>query len=191
MRIRKMLSWLYGEACYETELCQQLLSVTAASVNYGMLEAWYIPTSTMAMKPLPYIGHFAWYHLFLVAWVVIASFGLAVNHIHLILTNRKKYMLLMGVAGVFLSLLIEDITWFLANKQIIKADEWTMIFPYLGINLFGWTWLPLWYFVDLAIVIVLYKIAGRLAEKGYQEHLRRERADRVAAKTLLMTKDRD
>jgi hypothetical protein len=77
----------------------------------------------------------------------------------------------MGIAGMPLSLMIEDITWFLVNHQPIRKDEWTMIWPGAGINFFDFTYIPAWYIVVTIFSIGMYWWANKMASRGYHLHL--------------------
>ena len=124
---RKTYQWLLGIFSHNIEILTQLLLVFVAAITYGILEAFWIPTSTMNAQKIPYIGHFAYYHICLIVLMAVASFSLAINQLQWILLHRVKYPIVIGIAGMPLSLLIEDATWFIANKQSIRKDEWTMI----------------------------------------------------------------
>jgi hypothetical protein len=145
--------------------------VSIAAWDYGYIEARYIPTSTGNFEQLPGVfHHFSYYHLGLLVLMAAVSFLLALSHIQWILTNRKKYILFMCIASMPLSLMIEDIAWFCAMNQPIRADEWTMLLPNLGINFFGLTWIPLWYFIVGAFSGTMLWLSNRFANKGYEDY---------------------
>ena len=179
--IRKSFQWLTKLASHDVEILTQLLLVFAAGITYGILEAFWIPTSTMNATKIPYIGHFAYYHICLIVLMAVASFSLAINQLQWILLHRVKYPTIMGIAGMPLSLLIEDIVWFIANKQPIRKDEWTMIWPGAGFNFFNLTYIPFWYIVVVLISGGLYWWANRLAESGYQRFLRLQKSGSLVA----------
>ena len=167
MKLRSILRKL----SYQIELVTQLVVVISAGAIYGVMESKFIKTEAF---DLPVMGHFSYYHVGLLLLMTVVSFSLALSHIQHILSNRKKYMLLMALGSVPLALLVEDVTWFLVRLQPIGRGEWTMIAPGWGINL-GFTWIPLWYIVVIAFSVAMFWIAGRLAEKGYQEFLARRK----------------
>lgn len=166
----KLLNKILHKLNYEIELVSSLFLVISISAIYGIIESWYIPTDKMA---LPLFGRWSYYHLFLLAIMFVASFSLAINHIQWILINRKKYILLMCLGSFPLSLLCEDISWFVARWTPISRDEWTMIYPGLGLNLY-FSWCPLWYILAIIISGGLFWLASRYAEKGYNNFLARK-----------------
>jgi len=155
---------------YEIELVSQLIIVIFIGAIYGFIESWYVPTDTMV---LPLFGRWSYYHLFLLAIMFVASFALALNSIQWIISHRKKYILLMCLGSFPLSLMIEDLFWFVARWQPISRNEWTMIYPGLGINLYL-TWVPLWYILTLLISGGLFYLASIYSTKGYNDYLERE-----------------
>ena len=156
---------------YEIELVTLLLLVVTSGVTYGILEALYINTDAGNFKTMPGpLHHFAYYHLCLLSLMTVASFSLAILHLQWIAEHRKKYTILMGCAALPLSLMIEDITWFVTRWQPIHQNEWTVVPAGWAIPL-GFTWLPLWY-VGVAILSTgLLMLASHYAEIGYKKHL--------------------
>ena len=145
--------------------------VLASGVTYGILEAKYIPTDTAGFATIPWLGnHFAYYHLCLLSLMAVASFSLAVLHLRDITEHRKKYTILMGCAALPLSLLIEDITWFLTRWTPIHRTEWTIFPAGWAVNL-GPTYVPLWYFGVLLWSIGLLWLADRYAKVGRKKVL--------------------
>jgi hypothetical protein len=156
---------------YEIELVTLLLLVFASGITYGVLEAIYINTDAGNFKTMPLTGgHFAYYHLCLLSLMTVASFSLAVLHLQWIACHRKKYTILMGVAALPLSLMVEDITWFLVRWRPIKVDEWTVWPKGWSLNL-GITYIPLWYLAVVLFSGCLLWMAGRCATQGYKKYL--------------------
>lgn len=158
---------LWKKLNYEIELVSQLFVVFVAATTFGIMEGKWINTDILL---LPVLGRFAYYHVGLLVLMATVSFSLAISHIQWIASNRKKYILLMCLASLPLSLLTEDLIWFIVRWQPITRSEWTMIFPGLGINFFNITWIPLWYVLTIAFSTTMFVIANRWAEKGYQKY---------------------
>jgi hypothetical protein len=158
---------MFNKISYNIELISILLIVLLAGSIYGVIEALYIPTDSME---LPIFGRFSYYHVGLLSLMAVCSFSLALSHIQWILTNRKTYIILMCLAALPLSLMIEDTTWFITKWQPIGHDDWTMISPGLGFNI-GFTWVPLWYILSIIVSIILFWYANKCAEKGYKIYL--------------------
>jgi hypothetical protein len=154
---------------YEIELTSELVATFVAGVDYGIIEAKWIPTGSLG---LPLFGRFSYYHVALLILMAIVGSALAWSHIQWLLQNRKRYVVFICLATVPLSVLIEDITWFLVTGKPITYDEWTMIRPGLGFNL-GFTWLPLWYVLVAAGSLAMFYLASKYAETGYQTYLDR------------------
>ena len=154
---------------YEIELTSELVATFVAGVDYGIIEAKWIPTGSLG---LPLFGRFSYYHVALLILMAIVGSALAWSHIQWLLQDRKKYLGFICFATVPLSVLIEDITWFVVKGKPIAYDEWTMIKPGLGINL-GFTWLPLWYILIAVWSLAMFFLASRYAERGYQTYLAR------------------
>jgi len=152
---------------YEMELTSELLATFVAGIDYGVIEAKWIPTEKLG---LPLFGRFSHYHIALLVLMTIVGSALAWSHIQWLLQHRRKYVVFICLATVPLSVLIEDITWFLVKQKPITYDEWTMIKPGLGVHL-GFTWLPLWYILIVAWSLVMFYLSSRFAEKGYQAYL--------------------
>ena len=156
---------------YQIELVSQLITVISIGIVYGIIESNWIPTDTMNAATIPILGnHWSYYHLFLLAIVFIASFSLALSHIHWIISNRKKYILFMCLALLPLGLMIEDATWFVARWRPIENNEWTMLSPGLGVNI-GFTWIPLWYILVWIFSLVFLWISDYYADKGFKKYL--------------------
>jgi hypothetical protein len=161
-----------GCPAHRRVLAVLLLMVLASGVTYGIMEALYIPTDTMKVATIPgTFGHVAYYHLCLLSFMLIASFG-ATATAEWQGGHRKKYLLLMSVAGFFLSLMVEDITWFLTRWQPIHSNEWTITPSGWAINL-GFTYLPLWYIGTTLLSISLLMLASHFANLGYKKFLTR------------------
>ncbi len=158
-RILKFLNW-------NIEIISQLILVFSMAYIYGIVEARYIPTDTMS---LPLFGRWSYYHLYLLAMMTITSFAIGWLHIQEILTHRKKYLLLMCGASLPLALMIEDVSWFLTKWQPIKQNEWT-VFPTGWAIPLGFTWIPVWYLVVTAGVVVCFWLANKYAERGYRAY---------------------
>jgi hypothetical protein len=146
------------------------LLVLISGVSYGILEATYIPTDTMQAKAIPWTGgHVAYYHLCLFAQMFVAAFSITFLA-DWIAIHRKKYTVLMSIAGFFLALLVEDITWFITRWQPIRRTEWT-VWPKGWAFPLGFTWVPLWYFGVLLGSVGLLVLASHFATLGYKKHL--------------------
>jgi hypothetical protein len=165
-RARSAVNSIAGKLSYEIETISELTAAFIAGVDYGIIEAKWIPTGSLG---LPLFGRFSYYHLGLVVLMLIVATALAWSHLQWILTDRKKYVLLICAAALPLSLMVEDATWFVTRSQPIGYNEWTMIVPGLGINL-GFTWLPFWYLGTLAWSLVMLYLSGKYAERGYQAY---------------------
>jgi hypothetical protein len=176
-----MIKSILTKIQYNIELLSQLFVIFVVAGTYGFIESLYIPTDTM---PLPIGGRWSYYHIGLVIIMLATSFSLALSHIECILTNRKKYILIMCAAAFPLSLMVEDIFWFISRWQPISRSEWTMMSPGLGINL-GFSWIPLWYIVVAAISVGLYFAANKYANIGHQEYLKRESAKDMTISRLM------
>lgn len=168
----KTIKSIWDKLTYQIELVSQLFCVFVIAWTYGIMEAKYIPTDTWGVAQLEIFGRFSYYHIGLVVIMAVTSFSLALSHIQWMIENKNLYMLLMGVAALFLALMLEDISWFATRGVPIKFDEWTMIKPYWGINFFNLTYIPYWYLAVSAIVISLYWIANRIANKSYFSYQR-------------------
>ncbi len=160
LSLRKII----GKLSYEIEAVTQLGATFVAGVDYGIIEAKWIPTGTLG---LPLFGRFSPYHVGLVVLMLVVSTALAWSHLQWILEHRKKYVLFICAAALPLSLLIEDAAWFVTRWQPIAYDEWTMVWPGFGVNL-GFTWVPVWYLAVLAWSVLMLQLARKYAEQGYQ-----------------------
>ena len=161
-----MRKWLQ----YECELITLLLLVIISGVSYGILEATYINTDAGNFKTIPWTGgHFAYYHLLLCAQMFVAAFSITFMA-DWIAVHRKKYTLLMSIAGFLLAILVEDITWFTTRWRPISRTEWT-IWPQGWAIPLGFTWIPVWYLGILLFSTILLVIASRLATLGYKKSL--------------------
>ena len=108
------------------------------------------------------------------ALLSVGSIWLALSQIHCIIMHRKKYILVMCIAGICFSAMVEDISWYMSSWQPILRGDWTMMSPGLGLNFFGLTYIPLWYFVTSAVVIALYWLSNKMANKGYAAYDERQ-----------------
>lgn len=162
-----LLHVISGKLNYDIETVSQLVATFIAGVDYGIIEAKWIPTGSLG---LPLFGRFSYYHIGLLVLMLVVTTALAWSHLQWILEDRKKYVLFICAAAIPLSLLIEDATWFVTRWQPIGYDEWTMIKPGLGLNL-GFTWIPLWYFAILAWSVTMLYLSSKYAEKGYRAYL--------------------
>jgi hypothetical protein len=156
---------------YEIETVSQLTATSVAGIDYGIIEAKWIPTGSLG---LPLFGRFSYYHIGLLVLMLVVSSALAWSHLQWILENRKKYVIFICAAALPLCVLIEDITWFAVRRQPIRYDEWTMIKPGWGINI-GVTWIPYWYVGTVVLTAVLLWLANKSAEKGYRAYLLAQR----------------
>lgn len=155
---------------YECELVALLLLVLISGVSYGILESLYIPTDTMQSKAIPFTGgHVAYYHLCLLAQMFVAAFSITFMA-DWIAIHRKKYVVLMSIAGFFLALLVEDMTWFITRWQPIRRTEWT-VWPKGWAIPLGFTWIPLWYCGVLILSSGLLLLASKFATLGYRKFL--------------------
>lgn len=162
-----LVSAIHRVACklsYEIEAVTQMGAAFVAGVDYGVIEAKWIPTGSLG---LPLFGRFSPYHVGLLVLMLIVSTSLAWSHLQWILEDRKKYTLFICMSALPFSLAIEDAAWFVTRWQPIAYDEWTMIKPGLGINV-GFSWIPLWYFVVFAWSAVMLHFARKFADRGYQ-----------------------
>ena len=148
---------------YASELFAQLFVVFAAAIDYGIIEAKWIPTGSL--PDLPVLHHFSYYHVCLLILMAVVSFCIGLSHIKQMLTDRKKYLLFMGIGSLPLALMIEDATWFVTRWQPILRDEWTMVWPGVGINL-GFTWIPLWYLLILGFSGTMFWLSHKYSKKG-------------------------
>jgi len=165
MRKKSIIEKTYNFLSYNIELISQVVVVIWCASIYGIIEAKYIPTENMS---LPLLGRFSYYHVGLLSLMSVISFSLAICHIQWLVNHKKKYMLLSCFGCLPLSLMVEDLVWFLTRWQPIKRDEWTMITPGLGINL-GITWIPLWYILTMILSMVLFYFADKYAALGYNK----------------------
>lgn len=165
--IGRVLGATARKLSYEIETVSQLAATFVAGVDYGIIEAKWIPTGSLG---LPLLGRFSYYHVCLLVLMFVVSTSLAWSHLQWILEDEKKYLLFICAAALPLSLLIEDATWFVTRWQPISFDEWTMIRPGLGINL-GFTWIPLWYVVAFAWSAIMLHLSRMYAGKGYRAYL--------------------
>lgn len=161
----RVISPILHKLSYEIELTTQILTVLAAGIIYGIIEAKWIPTHEL---DLPILGRFSYYHIGLLSLMFVVSFSLSLSHLHWMLKNRKRYVLYMSLGSLPLSLMIEDATWFVTRWQPIAENEWTMMSPGLGIDL-GFTWIPLWYIITLIFSTTMFYLGSRSATRGYEE----------------------
>ena len=170
--MKAFLSNILFKLNYEIELITQLVTIILCAMTYGFIESWYIPTDAGTFTTLPWIFHqWSYYHLFMCFLLGVVSFSLAISHVQWLASHKKKYILLMCTANMFLSLMLEDIAWFLARWKSIAYNEWTMMFPYAGVPLY-FTWIPAWYIIVICIAVSLYYLASKYANEGYSEHLK-------------------
>jgi hypothetical protein len=155
---------------YECELITLILLVLISGISYGILEAIYIPTDIMQAKVIPWTGgHVAYYHLCLFAQMFVAAFSITFMA-DWIAIHRRKYTLLMSIAGFFLALWVEDVTWFITRWQPIHRTEWT-VWPAGWAIPLGFTWVPVWYPVILILSVFAFILASKFATLGYKRHL--------------------
>jgi hypothetical protein len=164
-------SVIWNKASNEIEALSQITASLIAGIDYGIIEAWWIPTESL---PLPIYGRFSYYHVGLVVLMLIVSSALAWSHLQWIFDDRKWYVMSVCSAAIPLSLLVEDITWFVASGRPMRYGEWTMIQPGWGINV-GFTWIPLWYLIVFSWSVIMLCFARRFADKGYKVYLRETR----------------
>lgn len=169
MNIKRSFEQISQKVTYNIELVSQITIAVAAGWIYGIIESTWIPTNNLSGGKI--FGFWYYYHVWMMALLAISSFSLAFSHIQWILKHRKKYIPIMCIAGVLLSALIEDISWYVTKWEPILRNDWTMMHPGLGLNV-GFTWIPLWYFVTLSIVIFLYWLSNKYANEGYAEYIR-------------------
>jgi len=153
---------------YEIEMVSQLTATFVAGIDYGIIEAKWIPTGSLG---LPLLGRFSYYHVALLVLMLVVSTALAWSHLQWLwedMRQRFKYVLLVCASALPLSVLVEDITWFIAKGQPIHYNEWTMIRPGWGINV-GFTWIPFWYIGVICLSLILLFFANRSAELGYKK----------------------
>lgn len=155
-----------GRLSYEIETISELAATVIAGIDYGIIEARWIPTGSLG---LPLFGRFSYYHVGLLLLMLVVSTALAWSHLQWIFEDRKKYVLYVCAAALPLSLLVEDATWFVTRSQPIGYSEWTMIRPGWGVNL-GFTWLPFWYLGTIAWGVIMLYLSRRYAERGYQAY---------------------
>jgi hypothetical protein len=156
---------------YNIEILGLLGAVIVAASTYGWVEARFIPTSTMVVPAIPgTLGHFSIYHLGLLILMLTVSSALIWTHLEWIAAYQIRYAVSACLACLPLSLMVEDIAWFITNWQPIHRAEWTMMAPGLGINL-GFSWVPLWYIVTLLVSGSLLALASRYATRGYKKFL--------------------
>lgn len=170
-----ILKTISDKVQYNIELISQILIACCAGWIYGIIESQWIPTNNLSGGKI--FGFWYYYHIWMMSLLAVSSFSLALSHIEWILIHRKKYILITCVAGVFLSAMVEDISWYVTNWEPILRGDWTMMVPGLGVNFFGITWIPLWYFGVLSIVIFLYWLSNRYANKGYSKYIERQIKD--------------
>lgn len=163
-----MLKNIINKFSYEIELITILFAVLAMGSTYGVIEAKWIPTDQM---DLPIMGRWSYYHVGLLTIMAVSSLSLCLCHIQWMLIDRKKYIILMCLAALPLSLMVEDAAWFVTKWRPIGENDWTMISSGLGINL-GLTWIPLWYIIVILFSGGLFWLASYYAEKGYREYLK-------------------
>jgi hypothetical protein len=163
-----ILAVITGKLNYEIEAVSQITASLIAGMDYGIIEALWIPTGSLA---LTIYGRFSYYHVGLVVLMLVVSSALAWSHLQWIFDSRRKYVICVCSAAIPLSLLVEDITWFVTRGQPIRYDEWTMIWPSLGINA-GFTWIPLWYIIVFSWSVFMLYLARKYADKGYKAYLK-------------------
>jgi hypothetical protein len=159
-----------GKLNYEIEAVSQVTASLIAGIDYGIVEAWWIPTGSLG---LPIFGRFSYYHVGLVVLMLVVSSALAWSHLQWILDSRRKYVICVCSAAIPLSLLVEDITWFVTKGQPIRYNEWTMIHPGWGINA-GFTWIPFWYILVFSWSAIMLELARKYADKGYRAYLKQD-----------------
>jgi hypothetical protein len=166
-RVGLAVNNIAGKLSYEIEAISELTATFVVGVDYGIIEAKWIPTESLG---LPLLGRFSYYHVGLLVLMLVVGTALAWSHLQWIIKDRKKYILYVCAAALPLSLMIEDATWFATRSQPIGYDEWTMIRPGWGINL-GFTWLPFWYIGTLAWSVLMLYLSGKYADRGYRAYL--------------------
>lgn len=162
--MNKTISNISDKISYNIELYSQIFLAIAAGWIYGIIESQWIPTNNLSGGKI--FGFWYYYHIWMMALLALSSLWLALSQIYCIILHRKKYIFLMCIAGVCLSAMVEDISWYVTNWEPILRADWTMMHPGLGLNI-GFTWIPLWYFVTSAVVFFLYWLSNRYANKGY------------------------
>jgi len=160
--MRNIFRPLFRKLAYRVELISLLIVILAVGITYGIIEAKWIPTDEMS---LPLLGRFSYYHVWLLILMAVVSFSSAISRIHLLIANKKRYILFMCLASLPLALMIEDATWFFVRWTPIEYDEWTMISPGLGINL-GFSWIPLWYIISMAFSSTMLYLSSRYVDKS-------------------------
>jgi hypothetical protein len=163
-----ILAAISGKLSYEIEAVSQITASLIAGIDYGVIEALWIPTGSLG---LPIFGRFSYYHVGLVVLMLVVSSALAWSHLQWLFDDRRKYVICVCSAAIPLSLLVEDITWFVTRGQPIRYDEWTMIRPGLGINA-GFTWIPIWYLLVFSWSVIMLELARKYADKGYKAYLK-------------------
>ncbi len=141
--------------------------ISSAGADYGIIEAKWIPTGSLG---IPLFGRFSYYHFGLLVLMLVVSTALAWCHMQWLLENKRKYVILVCASTLPLSVLIEDVTWFVTRGQPIHYDEWTMIRPGWGINV-GFTWIPFWYIGVICLSLILLFFANKSTEQGYPAFL--------------------
>jgi hypothetical protein len=76
----------------------------------------------------------------------------------------------MGAAALPLSLLIEDITWFVTRWTPIHKNEWTIFPPGWSMSL-GFTYIPIWYIAVLIWSVGLLYWSNYYAKIGSKKFL--------------------
>lgn len=147
---------------YQAELLSQLFVVFGAAITFGVMEGKWIDTGNLSLRVF---GRFAYYHVGLLILMAVVSFALAVSHVRWLLSGKKLYVLFMCIGCLPLALLVEDMTWFVVRWQPIKREEWTMMSPGLGLNLFNLTWIPLWYFIATGFCITMFWCGNKMFHK--------------------------
>lgn len=172
MQIKKMLKAIPEEINYNIELYTQITLAIVAGWAYGIIEVFWIDTANLSGTKL--FGFWHYYHIWMMVVLATPSLFLGISHLVYIIKHQKKYILIMVFAGICLAALVEDISWYTSSWQPILRTDWTMMKPGLGLNV-GFTWIPLWYFVTLTVVVALYWWSNRLANIGYDAYRTRER----------------
>jgi hypothetical protein len=166
-RVGLAVNNISGKLSYEIETISELTATVIAGVDYGIIEAKWIPTGSLQLS---LFGRFSYYHVGFLVLMLVVGTALAWSHLQWIFKDRKKYLLLICAAALPLSLMIEDAAWFVTRSQPIGYSEWTMIGPGWGINL-GFTWLPFWYLITLTWSVTMLYFSSKYAERGYRAYL--------------------
>jgi len=98
-----ILGAITGRLNYEIEAVSQITASLIAGIDYGIVEALWIPTGSLA---LTIYGRFSYYHVGLVVLMLIVSSALAWSHLQWIFDDRKKYVICVCSAAIPLSLLV-------------------------------------------------------------------------------------